>query len=104
MAVLDVQRDVLDRSRTVPVLVDFWAEWCGPCRTLGPVLERIAAQAAGRFELVQVDTDASPEIAARYGIRSIPTMLAFKGGKMVDRQVGLLPMNPLKQWLERHAD
>lgn len=93
--------EVLSASGTV--VVDLWASWCGPCQVLGGLLEEVGPQLAGRVRIVKVNVEESPEIAARFGIRSIPTLLAFKDGRVVDRQVGLLPLNPLKQWLERHA-
>lgn len=78
--------DVLESS--VPVLVDFWATWCGPCRSIAPLLEPLARQFDGRAKVVKLDVDASPEVASRYGIRGIPTLMVFKGGKVVDQIVG----------------
>ncbi|MBV8235866.1 MAG: tetratricopeptide repeat protein [Acidimicrobiia bacterium] len=95
------ERDVVDRSRDVPVVVDFWAEWCGPCRTLGPRLERLAEEYGGKFVLVKADTERVPEIAAAFGIRSIPAVFGLKDGKLVDSFVGVLPESELRAFLDR---
>ena len=95
------ERDVVDRSRDVPVVVDFWAEWCGPCRTLGPRLERLAEEYGGRFVLVKADTERVPEIAAAFGIRSIPAVFGLKDGKLVDSFVGVLPESEIRAFLDR---
>ncbi len=76
-----------------PVLVDFWAEWCGPCRMIGPIMEEIAEQYSGKALIVKCDVDSSPNVAAKYGIRNIPTVLFFKAGKIADKQVGAVPKN-----------
>jgi putative thioredoxin len=99
--VVDFGSDVLERSRELPVLVDFWAEWCGPCRILGPVLERLAAKNGGRWELRKLNTEQFPAVAAEYGIRSIPNVKLFVDGKPVDEFVGALPEKAVEAWLAR---
>ena len=93
------QQDVVERSRSVPVIVDFWAEWCGPCLQLGPVLEAAVADAGDEVELVKVDIDANPKTAVSYGVQSIPAVKAFKDGRVVDEFVGAVPRSSVDLFL-----
>lgn len=87
---------------TVPVLVDFWAEWCGPCRAIAPVLEELAGELAGRLKIVKVNVDEAPELAQQFNIRSIPTLLVIKGGQVAAQMVGSMPKSALKAKVEPH--
>jgi putative thioredoxin len=98
--VTNFQKDVIERSREAPVVVDFWAPWCGPCRMLGPVVEKLASEADGKWSLVKVDTDQNQDIAAQYQIRGIPNLKLFVNGEVVSEQVGALPEPVLKEWIE----
>jgi putative thioredoxin len=95
------QTDVLERSMSVPVVIDFWAEWCGPCKMLGPVLERLAQEYDGAFFLAKLDTDKEPEIAAQFGIRSIPAVFGVRDGGIFDGFVGVQPEAEIRAWIER---
>lgn len=98
----DFETDVLARSQRTPVLVDFWADWCGPCKMLGPVIEKLAGEAAGRWTLVKIDTDAHQDIAARFGIRGIPNLKLFHHGAVIAELAGALPEPQLRTWLQEH--
>ena len=95
------QVDVIDRSRELPVVVDFWAEWCQPCRMLGPTLEKLAVEYAGKFLLVKAETERVPQAAEQFGVQSIPAVYALRDGELVDMFVGLLPEAQIRDWLDR---
>ena len=95
------QEDVLDRSKQVPVVVDFWAPWCAPCRTLGPILERLAQEYDGRFVLVKANIEEMPEIVVAFGVEVVPTVFALRNGAVVDQFRGAMPEAEVRAWIER---
>ncbi|HEV2786636.1 MAG TPA: thioredoxin [Solirubrobacteraceae bacterium] len=90
-------------TASVPVLVDFWAPWCGPCRMVSPVVEQMGGEFAGRLKVVKLNTDEAPQLTARYGIRGIPLLVVIKDGREVDRLVGAVPADALREMLQRHV-
>ncbi len=94
-------RDVVERSRELPVVVDFWAAWCGPCRSLGPAIESEVAKREGKLELAKIDVDSEQELAGRYGIQSIPTVAVFVGGEAVTGFVGAYPAATIGTFLDK---
>ena len=93
------ENDVLKSDK--PVVVDFWAEWCGPCKMIGPSLEELAEELGEQVTIAKVDIDENPDAPGRYGVRGIPTMILFKNGEVAATQVGALPKSAIKQWIER---
>ena len=98
----DFQAQVLDASKTQPVMVDFWAEWCGPCRVLAPTVDEIAREYSGKLKVVKLNVDDSPNTAFQFNIRGIPTLLLFKGGQVTDQLVGAVPRDQIEKVLARH--
>ncbi|MBI5215449.1 MAG: tetratricopeptide repeat protein [Ignavibacteriae bacterium] len=100
--VTDFRTQVLERSFQIPVLVDFWAEWCAPCRLLGPILERLAQKSGGKWELAKVNTEELPDISAAYGIQSIPNVKLISQGQVIGEFSGAMPEHMVVQWLEKY--
>jgi putative thioredoxin len=101
--VANFETEVVEASNTVPVLVDLWAPWCGPCRALGPILEKLEVAYAGRFKLVKINTEEEQELAAAFGVRSIPMVMLLKDGQPVDGFVGALPEGQIREFLDKHV-
>ena len=97
------ESEVIAASMQTPVLVDFWAPWCGPCKVIGPLLEKLETEYAGRFKLVKIDSDQEQQLAGAFGIRSIPTCILLKGGQPVDGFMGALPEGKIKEFLDKHV-
>lgn len=99
--VSNFQKDVIEKSYDMPVLVDFWAEWCAPCRMIGPVLEKLANENKDRWDLAKVDTDKNQDIATKYGVRGIPNVKLFRNGEVINEFTGALPEPAIKDWLKK---
>lgn len=99
---IHVNEDAFERAvlqSPVPVLVDFWASWCGPCRMIGPALDEISGAMGDKVKILKLNVDENPQTASKYGVMSIPTLMIFKGGEMASRQVGAAPKQKLQQWI-----
>jgi thioredoxin 2 len=103
---VEADKDSFDAEITasVPVLIDFWAPWCGPCRMISPALERLAGRYAGQLKLVKLNVDEAPDISSRFGVQGIPLIVLWRNGGEVDRMVGAVPERDLEAWLRRHVD
>jgi len=100
VAVTDATFETEVRQSTIPVVVDFWAEWCGPCKQIGPALEELSTLYAGKVKIVKVNVDDNPDLPARMGVRGIPSLFLFKDGQVVSNKVGAAPKAALQSWIE----
>jgi len=100
VAVTDATFDAEVKNSDIPVVVDFWAEWCGPCKQIGPVLEELATEMAGKVKIAKVDVDQNPNAAAAMGVRGIPALFIFKNGEIVSNRAGAAPKAALQSWIE----
>ena len=106
MATIKIDESNFDaevKNSDVPVVVDFWAEWCGPCKAIGPSLEEISDEMAGKVKITKLNIDENPDLAAQFGVRSIPTLVIMKNGEVVDMQAGAKPKNQLVDWINSAA-
>lgn len=101
VAVTDATFDAEVRKSDIPVVVDFWAEWCGPCKMIAPALEEIAQSLGPKAKIVKINIDENPSTPSRYGVRGIPTLMVFKGGQVAATKVGAAPKNQLQAWIEQ---
>lgn len=101
LAITDKSFDAEVAKSTLPVVVDFWAEWCGPCKAIGPALEQISTEMGGKVKITKLNIDENPEITNKFKIMSIPTLMVFKGGEVVATQIGSLQKNRLEEWIKK---
>ena len=103
MSTISTNDDTFDndiQSSSIPVVVDFWAEWCGPCKQIGPILEEISEEKKDKVKILKLNIDENPEIPQKYTVRGIPTLMLFKEGKLIDTKVGSLPKSLLRDWID----
>ncbi|CAN5599558.1 hypothetical protein BH23BAC4_BH23BAC4_00180 [soil metagenome] len=98
----DLQKDGIEKSKDKPVVVDFWAPWCGPCRVLGPTIDKLARESQGAWRLVKINVDAHPQLAQEYEVRGIPAVKMFRDGKVAAEFTGALPELEIRRWLDQH--